>query len=74
MHLNVVSLHRYVNQSISIQVVCIHRKKVFGLFRFIVGFIKSIEHTQMFVEFKKGENLAAAGDGVVFAVDARGNV
>jgi hypothetical protein len=44
------------------------------LFRFIVGFIKSIEHTQMFVEFKKGENLAAAGDGVVFAVDVRGNV
>ena len=49
-------------------------EKVFGLFRFIVGFIKSIEHTQMFVEFKKGENLAAAGDGVVFAVDDRGNV
>jgi len=44
------------------------------LFRFIVGFIKSIEHTQMFVEFKKGENLAAAGDGVVFAADVRGNV
>ena len=49
-------------------------KRFFGLFRFIVGFIKSIEHTQMFVEFKKGENLAAAGDGVVFAVDDRGNV
>ena len=49
-------------------------KRFFCLFRFIVGFIKSIEHTQMFVEFKKGENLAAAGDGVVFAVDDRGNV